>query len=174
MGFWKFSDLLKRPLDAFKYLLMTVESKSINLQGILLDLDVFLVGTSNEVHFQAFKQHPDFNSFKARMNFIRVPYLLSLCEEEHIYDEQIKNLSGRCHFEPGALETLCLFSVMTRVRPSQKRDFKDEKLGEIASGLSPLEKVLFLSKDVVPERLNIEEKQILKGGQRPHIGRVRK
>ncbi|MCY4643258.1 MAG: hypothetical protein OXB88_01435 [Bacteriovoracales bacterium] len=164
-GILEFSDLLKRPLDAFKYLLMTVENKSINLQGILLDLDVFLVGTSNEIHFQAFKQHPDFNSFKARMNFIRVPYLLSSCEEEHIYDEQVKNLSNRCIFEPGALEALCLFAVMTRIRPSQKKNFKNESLGEIASGLSPLEKVLFYRKDHLPERFNIEEKQVLKGNK---------
>src|SRR5690606_41412611 len=36
-GILEFSDLLKRPLDTFKYLLMTMESKTINLHGILTD-----------------------------------------------------------------------------------------------------------------------------------------
>src|SRR5690606_19580198 len=65
-GILEFSDLLKRPLDTFKYLLMTMETKTINLHGILTELDLFFVGSSNEVHFSAFKQHPDFNSFKGR------------------------------------------------------------------------------------------------------------
>ncbi len=88
-GILEFSDLLKRPLDTFKYLLMTMESKTINLQGILTELDIFFVGSSNEIHFAAFKQHPDFNSFKGRFNFLRVPYLLSHKDEEKIYLEQI-------------------------------------------------------------------------------------
>jgi serine protein kinase len=70
-GILEFSDLLKRPLDTFKYLLMTMESKTVNLQGILTELDIFFIGSSNEVHFNAFRQHPDFNSFKGRFNFIK-------------------------------------------------------------------------------------------------------
>ena len=75
-GVLEFSDLLKRPLDTIKYLLMTMETSSINIQGILTALDIFFIGTSNEVHFAAFKQHPDYNSFKGRFNFVTVPYLL--------------------------------------------------------------------------------------------------
>ena len=63
-GILEYSDLLKRPIDAYKYLLMTMETGTINLQGILTELDIFFVGTSNEVHYDAFKQHPDFKSFK--------------------------------------------------------------------------------------------------------------
>lgn len=164
-GVLEFSDLLKRPLDAFKYLLMTVESKNINLQGILLELDILFMGTSNEIQLQAFKQHPDFNSFKGRINLIRVPYLLSATEEAHIYDEQIKNLSERCCFEPGTIEALCLFAVMTRIRPPQEKNFADKKLGKTMVGLKPLEKVLFLSKDELPERLSTEEKQSLRAAK---------
>ena len=129
-GILEFSDLLKRPLDAFKYLLMTVESRNVNLQGILLELDILFVGTSNEVQLQAFKQHPEFNSFKGRINLIRVPYLLSASEEAHIYSDQIHNLNERCTFEPGAVEALCLFAVMTRIRPPQEKNYEDKKLGK--------------------------------------------
>ncbi len=160
-GLLEFSDLLKRPLDAFKYLLMTMESKSINIQGMLIALDVLFMGTSNEIHLQAFKQHPDFNSFRGRMNFIRVPYLLSYTEEEKIYEDQIKNLDDRSTFEPYAIKALCLFAVLTRIRSSQEKHYKDKKIGKIIAHFNPLEKALYLGDTDLPERLNSDEKQTM-------------
>lgn len=163
-GLIEFSDLLKRPLDAFKYLLMTMETKNVNLQGILTELDIFFVGSSNEIHLSAFKQHPDFNSFKGRFNFLRVPYLLNSNDEAQIYREQIHVLKGKTTVEPHALTTLCQFAVMTRLRQPQSKNFADQKLGRIAASLNPLEKVLALSEEGIPEYLDSESKQILKLG----------
>ena len=163
-GILEFSDLLKRPLDTFKYLLMTMESKTINLQGILTELDIFFVGSSNEIHFAAFKQHPDFNSFKGRFNFLRVPYLMSHKDEEKIYQEQISKLKDQSCFEPHSLAALCLWSVMTRMRAPVGKNYKDEKLGKIAEALSPLEKSLLYSNKETPEAFDSESRQILKMG----------
>lgn len=164
-GILEFSDLLKRPLDTFKYLLMTMESKTINLQGILTELDIFFIGSSNEIHFAAFKQHPDFNSFKGRFNFLKVPYLLNYRDEMKIYNEQIQNIQDKCQFEPHALETLCLWSVMTRLRAPNRQDFKDEKLGVMAEYVNPLEKCFFYADGKTPENIDTESKQVLKLGQ---------
>lgn len=164
-GVLEYSDLLKRPLDAFKYLLMTMETKNINLQGILTDLDIFFIGSSNEIHFAAFKQHPDFNSFKGRFSFLKVPYLLNYKEEESIYEVQVHNVADKTYFEPHALETLCMWATMTRMRHPQGKNYKDKKLGVIAEKLTPLEKALFIAKNEMPEYLNQEEQQILKIGQ---------
>ena len=161
-GILEFSDLLKRPLDTYKYLLMTVETRNINLQGILTELDLFLIGTSNEIHLTAFRQHPDFNSFKGRFNFIRVPYLIDIDNEMKIYQRQVKGLKGRTCFEPHALFSLCLFAIMSRLRPPQSKNYLNKNLGDIVVGLNPLEKTLLLSKQEVPERLDSESKQILK------------
>ena len=163
-GVLEYSDLLKRPLDAFKYLLMTMETGSINLQGILTELDIFFIGTSNEIHLAAFKQHPDFNSFKGRFNFVTVPYLLDVKEEVKIYEEQIKGLKDRAQFSPHALQALCLFAVMTRIRVCQTKNYPDKKLANIATNLNPLEKALFLAGIELPEKLDLESKQILKQG----------
>jgi serine protein kinase len=161
-GILEFSDLLKRPLDAFKYLLMTMESKTINIQGILTELDIFFIGSSNEIHFAAFKQHPDFNSFKGRFTFVRVPYLTHFREEEKIYQEQVKKHLSKGRFEPHALESLCLWAVMCRIRCSHQRNFSETKLGKIAEALSPLEKTLLYADHSVPEGLDSESKQILR------------
>ena len=161
-GILEFSDLLKRPLDTFKYLLMTMESKTINLHGILTELDIFFIGSSNEIHFAAFKQHPDFNSFKGRFNFLKVPYLMNYLEEEKIYLEQIDKLKQEATFEPHALAALCLWSVMTRMRAPIGKNFRDEKLGRIAESLSPLDKSLFYATKETPDFFDSESRQVLK------------
>lgn len=163
-GILEYSDLLKRPLDTFKYLLMTMETRNINLGGILTELDIFFIGSSNEVHFNAFKQHPDFNSFKGRFSFLKVPYLLNYKEEKLIYADQIKNLSDKVTFNPHSLEALCLWATMTRMRHPQVKNYKDKKLGEIVPKLTPLEKALFLTSRSMPEYLTQEEQQVLKIG----------
>jgi serine protein kinase len=163
-GILEFSDLLKRPLDTFKYLLMTMESKTINLHGILTELDIFFIGSSNEIHFAAFKQHPDFNSFKGRFNFLRVPYLMNYKDEEKIYYEQITKLKDETTFEPHALSALCLWSVMTRMRAPVAKNYHDEKLGKIAEALSPLEKCLLYSDKETPDSFDSESRQLLKMG----------
>ena len=164
-GILEYSDLLKRPLDTFKYLLMTMETKNINLGGILTELDIFFMGSSNEVHFNAFKQHPDFNSFKGRFSFLKVPYLLDYNEELMIYKDQVKNLNDKALFEPQSIQALCLWAVMTRMRHPQVKNFKDKKLGDIAPKLTPLEKALFISDGKMPEYLSQEEQQILRLGK---------
>lgn len=163
-GVLEYSDLLKRPLDAYKYLLMTMETGSINLQGILTELDIFFIGTSNEIHLAAFKQHPDFNSFKGRFNFITVPYLLDVRHEEKIYGDQVEGIKDRSQFSPHALSALCSFAIMSRLRVCQTKNYNDKKLANIATNLNPLEKALYLAGMEMPERLDIESKQILKQG----------
>lgn len=163
-GILEYSDLLKRPLDTFKYLLMTMETRNINLGGILTELDIFFIGSSNEVHFNAFKQHPDFNSFKGRFSFLKVPYLLDYKEESLIYKEQVENLSDKTKFNPHALEALSLWATMTRMRHPQVKNYEDKKLGEIVPKLTPLEKSLYLTDKSMPEYLGQEEQQVLKLG----------
>src|SRR5690606_21967563 len=132
--------------------------------GILTELDIFFIGSSNEIHFAAFKQHPDFNSFKGRFNFLRVPYLMSYKDEEKIYQEQISKLKDQACFEPHSLAALCLWSVMTRMRAPVLKNYRDEKLGKIAEALSPLEKSLLYSDKETPDAFDSESRQILKMG----------
>lgn len=161
-GILEFSDLFKRPLDTFKYLLTTMESKTINLHGILTELDIFFIGTSNELHFAAFKQHPDFNSFKGRFSFLKVPYLLNAKQEQEIYTEQLTLLKDRSKFEPHAMEALSLWSVMTRLRRPIANNYADKKSGEIFCKLNPLEKVLYLTDEIIPDRFDNKDKQLIK------------
>jgi hypothetical protein len=53
---------------------------------------------------------------------------------------------------------------MSRLRVCQTKNYNDKKLANIATNLNPLEKALYLAGMEMPERLDIESKQILKQG----------
>ena len=46
----------------------------------------------------------------------------------HSDDSYIESLKDKCTFEPKSLENLCLWAVMTRIRPCMPKNYKDKKL----------------------------------------------
>ncbi|HWM88806.1 MAG TPA: hypothetical protein VNO33_23305, partial [Kofleriaceae bacterium] len=99
-GLVEYQDLLKRPLEAYKYLLTTVERSSVSLQTANLFLDLVFIGSSNEIHLQAFKEIPEFQSFRGRLELVRVPYLLDFKQEEKIYSEKLHEAAHSRHVAP--------------------------------------------------------------------------
>ena len=99
-GLIEYSDLLKRPVDSFKYLLGACETGSVNVGNSIAYVDTVMIGSTNEMQLDAFKEFPDFTSFKARIELIRVPYLLSVSEEKQIYASQLAQMSGDKHLAP--------------------------------------------------------------------------
>lgn len=160
-GFVEFSDLLKRPLEAFKYLLTTIEKMNINLQSGIADLDLIMLASSNEKHLDAFKNSPDWPSFKGRFELVRVPYLLSVQLEEKIYEEDIKIISQTKKIGPHSLNLLATWAVLTRLRQPDP-DFYDPSIRNIISKLDPYDKhAIYDGKD--PSNLfTDEEKSLLK------------
>ena len=136
-----------------------MESAYLNIHGILTELDIFFIGTSNEIHLAAFKQHPDFNSFKGRFRIIRAPYLLCYQDETQIYLEQVSGLKEGKQFEPLALESLCLFSVLTRLRSPMSKNYADKK--KYCEKLTPLEKALPFQVNQFIRKTNNRRNQIL-------------
>ena len=115
-GVIDFADLLKRPLESYKYLLGTVEQGRVSLDVASLELDTIFIGSSNEGYLSAFKEVPEFQSFKGRMELVRVPYLLDYKVEQRIYDAQIRAAhaeSGK-HVAPHVSWATALWAVLTR------------------------------------------------------------
>ena len=139
-GFIEFADLLKRPLEAFKYLLTTVEKMSISLTSGQADLDLVMMGSANEKHLDAFKASPDWPSFKGRFELVRVPYLLSSSLESKIYDADVKTISRNRPIGPHALDLLAKWAVLTRLRPPDPEFFEFNARNLIAR-LDPFEKL---------------------------------
>jgi predicted Ser/Thr protein kinase len=120
-GLVVFDDLLKRPLDAYKYLLTTIETGEVTLSHSILRLNAVLVATSNEVHLDAFRRHPEYPSFRGRIATIRVPYIREHPLERQIYEMQIVPHVER-HVAPHAVDLASRWAVMTRLkRPDASR-----------------------------------------------------
>lgn len=164
-GVVEYSDLLKRPLDAWKYLLLATETGEVSLNLTNLQLNSVLVATSNELHLNAFKEHPEYNSFRGRIQPVRVPFLLNYLQEQGIYDAQIVPQVRR-HVAPHATFVASLWTVLTRLRRAQADRFADGDLGKLAADLSPMEKAELYARGTIPDRLGSEDAKRLKNGIR--------
>jgi serine protein kinase len=158
-GVVEYSDLLKRPLEAWKYLLLAIEAGEVALTFSNVPVNAILLASSNEVHLAAFKEHHEYNSFRGRLQLIRVPYLLDYRQEQGIYDSQIAPQVRR-HVAPHATFIAALWSVLTRLRRPQA-DRLPAEVAKIATDLSPLEKAELYSSGTVPRRLSTEEGRVL-------------
>jgi predicted Ser/Thr protein kinase len=158
-GVLEFSDLLKRPLDAYKYLQLTVESGEVALSRQNLQVNCVMIGSANEIHLAAFREHPEFPSFRGRFEMVRTPYLLSHVEERKIYDVQIASQVGR-HVAPHATRIAAMFAVLTRMLPPEVEQFNGD-LARIAPSLTAIEKSDLLATGALPSRLNLEESKQL-------------
>ena len=152
-GLIQYSDLLKRQPESYKYLLGTTETGVLPLEHFLLHLDEVMIATSNEKHLAAFKQTPDFASFKGRIELVRVPYLRRAKVEQEIYDAQVTRAAvGGKHIAPHSTKVAALWAVLTRLRrpeadayPSAQRDLVED--------LSPMEKLRLYDDGKAPDRL---------------------
>lgn len=155
-GLLEYSDLLKRPVESFKYLLATVETANVSMDSFVLHLDMVYVASTNETYLDAFKEHPDFSSFKGRMELIKVPYLLRYSSEREIYLPQItQRVVGR-HVAPHAVDVAALWAVLTRMRRSDASLYAKD-ITEVVASLTPLEKLRLYDTGEVPERLTTRE-----------------
>src|SRR3954451_14962957 len=142
-GVIDFADLLKRPIESYKYLLGTVEQGRVSLDVASLELDTIFIGSSNEGYLAAFKEIPEFQSFKGRMELVRVPFLLDYKVEQRIYQSQIiASLaeSGK-HVAPHVAWVTALWAVLTRMKKPLAEKY-GKTLSDIVGKLGPIEKAL--------------------------------
>jgi predicted Ser/Thr protein kinase len=162
-GVIDYSDLLKRPLEAFKYLLTTVEDGRVTLDDKNLFLDLIFVGSSNDAHLNAFMESPEWMSFKGRLELVRVPYLREYPAEREIYAMQVSQAQVGKHVAPHALATASLWGVLTRMhRPEPEAH--EEPLRGLVSKLTPIQKVELYAQGQVPEEVRGEEAKTLRAG----------
>ncbi|MES2613847.1 MAG: hypothetical protein V4591_00360 [Bdellovibrionota bacterium] len=160
-GLIEFSDLLKRPLEAFKYLITTIEKMNVNLSSGITDLDLIMIASTNEKHLDAFKNTPDWPSFKGRFELVRVPYLLSVQLEEKIYQEDVSIIKRTKKLGPHALHLLCCWSVLTRLRQPDP-DFYEPNLKNAVSRLDPYDKLNLYDGHELSASFIESEKSLLK------------
>jgi serine protein kinase len=163
-GLLEFSDLLKRPLDAFKYLQLSVETGEVALAAQNVQLNCVMMGSANELHLDAFREHAEFASFRGRLELARVPYLKSYEQERLIYDTHVTPQIRR-HVAPHATEMAAAFAVFTRMRKPNP-DRYPRPISAIVSTLTAVEKADLYSLAKAPERLDADSQKLLRSAIR--------
>jgi predicted Ser/Thr protein kinase len=162
-GILEFSDLLKRPLDAWRYLLLAIEEGEVSLGQSVMPLNTVLVATSNDIHLKAFKEHHEYRSFRGRLSLVKVPYLLHYRDEQSIYDAQIVP-QVRAHVAPHSTYVAALWATLTRLRRPQLESYANKKLGHLAVQLTPIEKAEYYDALTIPNRFSNDEMAELRAG----------
>jgi serine protein kinase len=152
-GMLEYNDLLKRPIDTFKYLLVTCETGEVALERSTLFLDTVFLGSTNEMLLDSFKSYADFASFKGRLELVRVPYLRRVSDEVKIYEDQVPEDSLERHLAPHTVHLAAFWAVLTRLRRPDASSF-EEKLRDPLRELSPVEKALLYDRGASPLRLS--------------------
>lgn len=155
-GMVNYNDLLKKPIEAFKYLLATCEKGTVALPNAILHLDCVFLASSNETHLRAFKEYADFASFKGRMDLVRMPYLRSYETERAIYDEHLRAGGLEAEVVPHATFVLALWAVLTRLRRPRAENFP-ARIREVVARLTPMEKAELYARGRPPRELNAEQ-----------------
>src|SRR4051812_10172018 len=152
-GVIEYDDLLKRPLEHYKYLLTTVERAALSMTSTTLFLDLTFIGSSNDIHLAAFREIPDFQSFKGRIELIRVPFILDVRHEEALYRERVREAAGNRHVAPHTAYVAALWAVLSRMRKPQIERFPST-LAEAIGKLTPLDKAELYSTGAIPRDLS--------------------
>lgn len=160
-GVLEFSDLLKRPLDAFKYLQLSIETGEVALSQQNVQLNCVMIGSANELHLDAFREHPEFASFRGRLELIRTPYLLSYLQEQAIYDTHVAPQVKR-HVAPHATRIAAMFAVLTRMRKPSV-DKYPRPVDSAIGGLTAVDKMDLYTTGRAPARLDREVQKLVAG-----------
>jgi predicted Ser/Thr protein kinase len=155
-GLLEFADLLKRPPEAFKYLLGTSETGRVALDSFILHLDQVLIASANEKQLSLFKDKDvaDFGSFKGRLELVRVPYLRRWRVEKEIYDQQVTSATVGKHVAPHATAVAAMWGVLTRLKKPIPDRYKGA-MRDAVDDLAPLEKLKLYDRGTPPDRLPV-------------------
>jgi serine protein kinase len=159
-GLIEYDDLLKRPLEHYKYLLTTVERGELSLPSAQLFLDLLFVGSCNDIHLSAFREMPDFQSFKGRFELVRVPYILDVHHEESLYRERLREAAGDRHVAPHTAYVAALWAVMSRMRKPQVERYPSA-LADALTKLTPLDKSRLYADGQLPPDLSPDKAKLL-------------
>ncbi len=162
-GVLEFADLLKRPPEAFKYLLGTSETGRVALDSFILHLDEVLLASANEKQLSIFKDKDvaDFGSFKGRIELIRVPFLRRWQLENQIYDQQVTRATVGKHVAPHSTGVAAMWGVLTRLKKPIPDRYKGD-VREVVDDLAPLEKLKLYDRGTAPDRLMLQQARELK------------
>lgn len=82
-------------------------------------IDEVIIGHTNEPEFKKLENNPFMEALRNRTIKIEVPYILTLKNEEMIYEKMFKKYSKRIHIAPHTFKAASMYSILTRLKEPQ-------------------------------------------------------
>ncbi len=108
----------------FLYLLLTLtQEKNVKVSRFpLIHIDETILAHTNLAEFNRFLQEKENEALLDRMVIVKVPYTLSYRDESRIYRKLVSSAPAfqKVHLDPHVLKLAAVFSILTRLEPSQR------------------------------------------------------
>ncbi len=123
-GVVEFVEIFKNEIEFLHTILTATQEKQVPTPGknSMLYFDGVIISHCNEAEWNRFKSEHTNEAILDRIVKIEVPYVLELTQEMKIYDKMIRRSDFRAHIAPHTIKVAAMFSVMSRLKTSQKCD----------------------------------------------------
>ena len=140
-GIVEFVEVFKNEIEFLHTMLTATQEKRVPSPGKndMIYFDGVILSHCNESEWNRFKSEHTNEAILDRVLKIEVPYVLELDQEQKIYEKVIeKSDFNKAHIAPHALKIASMFSVMSRLKPSNKCDLLTKM--KIYNGAAIIEK----------------------------------
>ncbi|HZW67831.1 MAG TPA: PrkA family serine protein kinase [Pseudogracilibacillus sp.] len=122
-GLMEFQEMLKCDEKFLWHLLSLTEEGNFKAgRFALISADPVIVAHTNEAEFKSFISNKKNEALHSRMIVMPIPYNLRVSEEEKIYEKMIAQSDlTDIHIAPHALRVAAIFSILTRLKKSNKQ-----------------------------------------------------
>ena len=123
-GVVEFVEIFKNEIEFLHTILTATQEKQVPTPGknSMLYFDGVIISHCNEAEWNRFKSEHTNEAILDRVVKIEVPYVLELTQEMKIYEKMIRRSDFKAHIAPHTIKLAAMFSVMSRLKSSQKCD----------------------------------------------------
>ena len=123
-GIVEFIELFKNEIEFLHTIITATQEKRVPSPGRsdMLHFDGVILAHCNEAEWNRFRSQHTNEAILDRVVKINVPYVLELDQEVKIYEKQLSRSDFSAHIAPHTIKVASMFSVMSRLKQSQKCD----------------------------------------------------
>lgn len=123
-GLVELIEVFKNEIEFLHTIITATQEKRVPAPGKhdMIYFDGVILAHCNESEWNRFKSEHTNEAILDRVVKINVPYILELDEEERIYKKILSRSDFDAHIAPHTIKVASMFSVMSRLKPSQKCD----------------------------------------------------
>ena len=123
-GIVELVEIFKNEIEFLHTVITATQEKRIPSPGKhdMIHFDGVILAHCNEAEWNRFQSEHTNEAILDRIVKINVPYVLELDQEIKIYEKQLSRSDFTAHVAPHTLRIASMFSVMSRLKPSQKCD----------------------------------------------------